>query len=742
MLFLILAMLMTWPQIVGMGSRLGDPYNGLQGGYLIGEGAKIWTHPTDLLNARFFFPHPRAMLNNMLVPGIYLLAGPVYLAGGNPVLAFNFFVLLYFFLNGWCMYLLARRLLGGSYPAIVAGFTFAYCPFRFSAPQLIGIMANFWVCLALLALHEFISSSGKRRLRFALIFGFLFGIQWISDISVGITTSIMVFLFLAWHVARRRLHMDARTLGLLAVAFTVAALMVAPLLNLYAGMIRERGGEDMTRGIEESQILSCDARAYVAAPPTNAAYGRLTKRLKLTGAQYLFPGVLGGALLFLGLFRRKGSRLARSGEKGFLILLGVAGMAISFGPYVHVFGHKLCPGPYLLLYRFVPGFKSLRAIGWTAILSIVPFALFCGEGASVLVERMGRPTGRTLLGVALLVGLFTEYFNRNAAGDYFTAENSLVGMDPPAVYEWLKGREGEFGLIELPMPVNGGEFEDAGYENEYMRWALYHGKRIVNGYASFRPAEYWPLTDLMMSFPAPQTIDVLRALGVRYVIVHPSRYDYDEFTWQPVERGAGKRVVERALRIKEDLPLVGKFGRSYVFEVAEAKSPPRVEERARMKEIPPAPEWRATASIHPERAPGIFDRNPATAWDNMRGFDLYNNDNTVLVDFGRPIEFSGLAIEYGGSREYPRGIVVEISDDGGRWEKLDALDAYRDLVIGLLRRPLERRFEMSFPPKKARYLKLTQTLPSVCWSIKEMHLYAPEDEGETAALPGKGGDGT
>ena len=118
-LFLAFTLLMTWPQVLGMGSMLGDPYNNLQGAYLFAEGAKIWTHPSDLLNARFLFPHARTMLDNMLVPGVYLISGPVYLMSGNPILAFNFYLILYFFLNGWCMYLLARRLLWGAGPAVV-----------------------------------------------------------------------------------------------------------------------------------------------------------------------------------------------------------------------------------------------------------------------------------------------------------------------------------------------------------------------------------------------------------------------------------------------------------------------------------------------------------------------------------------------------------------------------------------------------------------------------------------------
>jgi hypothetical protein len=305
-----------------------------------------------------------------------------------------------------------------------------------------------------------------------------------------------------------------------------------------------------------------------------------------------------------------------------------------------------------------------------------------------------------------------------------------VCTTPREVYRWLKSQKGEFGVLELPMPVDDGSFESGGFENEYMRWSLYHGKRIVNGYASFRPPEYWPLLDVMTGFPSPETIDVIRALGVRYVIVHADRYDYDEFGYQVTGHGTGRRVVERALGMPEDLVPAGRFGTSYVFALA-PKAPTRGgEEGASVKEILPDRAWRIMASVNPEAAPRILDRDPASAWDTRRGDDISGCGNWLQIDFIRPLGFSRIEIDYRNFREYPRGLGADISMDGKHWERVDVPGAYRDFVIRLLRHPRVRRFEMNFPPKRARYLRLTQTLSS-SWAISELRLYAPEGAGGT-----------
>ncbi|MCX6340327.1 MAG: discoidin domain-containing protein [Candidatus Aureabacteria bacterium] len=731
--FILAALYMTYPLIIGMTNTVGHPCLGLEGAYWIGEGSKIWTHPHDLWAATFFFPHRDTLITNQWTLGIYLMAGPVYLFTRNAILASNFYLLLGYFLNGLCMFFLTRHLLKNTYGALVAGFVFAYCPFRFSAPMLTGIMSNYWICLSLLFLHRFMESrregAGRpvRLSRDALFAAFFFGLQCITDPFTGIFYSLMLALYLVSHFAAGRLRRTPDMLLNIIAAVAIVACMISPLFYPYMEMIGVRGSEDMARGLEESQILSCDLISYLVTPPTNFVYGWIPHVYKVSRAQYLFPGFVAGFLFIVGLVRKKGSHLSGSGEKLFLIILGILGILISFGPYISCGGQRICPGPYLLLYRWCPLFRSLRAIGWAAQLWLIPFAIFCGGGAVALLGCISARRIRALTGVSIILFILIEYFNKNASGDYFTAQNYHVDLQVPQVYEWLKLQPGEFGVLELPMPDNDGEFEVSGNETYYMFWSLYHGKRIVNGDSSFRPPEYWPLIDIMAHFPSKESIAILRALGVKYVIIHPDRYDYDEFEHRKIGDGIGKTVVERTQQLPDALRFVGGFGHSVVFELLARGTPPPPRREGTWREIKPAGDWKLTSTINQDLLPLIFDRNMATAWTAFHGCNLYNNNNTVEVDMGKVLELSRMVLCYRGFREFPRGVWAQVSEDGKSWDTIDVLPSYRDLVVTLINDPHKRELDMVFAPRRVRYIRLIQTLPSLWWSISELRLYTKGD---------------
>jgi hypothetical protein len=52
-----------------------------------------------------------------------------------------------------------------------------------------------------------------------------------------------------------------------------------------------------------------------------------------------------------------------------------------------------------------------------------------------------------------------------------------------------------------------------------------HWQQIVNGTGAFWPADIQRLANDTREFPSPSTLDVIRAWGVRYVVVHPASYE-------------------------------------------------------------------------------------------------------------------------------------------------------------------------------------------------------------------------
>ena len=80
--------------------------------------------------------------------------------------------------------------------------------------------------------------------------------------------------------------------------------------------------------------------------------------------------------------------------------------------------------------------------------------------------------------------------------------------------------------MEWPLPLP----DSLGVTHEpfYMYASTVHWQPLVNGYSGFYPVEYIHFLERTAAFPSPEVVDYLRALTVRYVLLHsefdPERY--------------------------------------------------------------------------------------------------------------------------------------------------------------------------------------------------------------------------
>ena len=79
-----------------------------------------------------------------------------------------------------------------------------------------------------------------------------------------------------------------------------------------------------------------------------------------------------------------------------------------------------------------------------------------------------------------------------------------------------------------------------------MVYSTLHWKPMVNGYAGIEPREYVRVRELSRAFPAADFLDALRAVGVRYVVVH--RRGYGPFQWERLQKGLPEALAKGALR--------------------------------------------------------------------------------------------------------------------------------------------------------------------------------------------------
>jgi hypothetical protein len=207
--------------------------------------------------------------------------------------------------------------------------------------------------------------------------------------------------------------------------------------------------------------------------------------------QTLFPGLLVVLLAGFGL-----SRMSPFPKRVRLGLgLGVIALAVlSLGFQIPSHG---VPYPYRVLYELAPGWDAVRTPGRLNTLTSLGLAVLAAAGAHALVRR--KPLG-TALAVVLPALVLLE-------GAGFPNPHPTVAKPPPGLAEATPPR------LHLPMY----EYES----RHFLLWSTNGFPEIVNGRASFKPAEFDELEQLMAAFPDRRVVAYLRGLGVNTVVLHP-----------------------------------------------------------------------------------------------------------------------------------------------------------------------------------------------------------------------------
>jgi hypothetical protein len=212
----------------------------------------------------------------------------------------------------------------------------------------------------------------------------------------------------------------------------------------------------------------------------------------------LLPGFTLIGLALAGLFVSVWSVRARLLLAAGVVVTAVCALGTN-GP----FGGRV---GYLALYH-LPGFDALRTpgrlIAWTTLLlgTLAAGCLtgFARRGEEARGNRVpGRPEALLRLAALLPLALVvTEGLNRMP---------HPVVPAPPA------------GFAQLPAPLL--VLPDEGIADElYMLWSTEGFPKMVNGLSGYEPPRQAELRAAGDKFPAPDSVDKLRAAGVRTVVV-------------------------------------------------------------------------------------------------------------------------------------------------------------------------------------------------------------------------------
>jgi hypothetical protein len=522
-----LTVLLTWPLAANL--TIMDPGDSAFFAWEIGyELHALKTDPARLPHGNIFHPLRYTLGMDEPVLGTTLLVLPVSWFTDDAVLLHNLARLLTFVLSGLTAFWLARELGVGEGAALLAGAAFAFSPIRTDQIAHLSTLGTQWLPLVVLFAVRF---SRTGRMAHALLSALFFVLAFSACGYHGVIALAVLppaFLALLWG--------RGRLLGKAALAAALAGSALLPLYLLHRAALQP---ERYERGAAETILYSASLESFLATSSWNRLYGELTDPFRAVGPNNLFSGLVLPGLAVWGAVHLWRLRRRPSREAVALALMALMAVLVALGPRVRLFGDDLGPGPFALLREVVPVFTMIRVTSRAGAFLALALAMLAAKAIAAWPPRR-----------AALAGLFVLVLAEGVIAPIPTPEWTKIvdsRREPPEVYRWLRAQPAGTPVVQLPMlDVYGLERRPAYHESIYMVYSTTHWQPLVNGYAGIEPARYRRYRELARSFPAEDFLAEMRAIGVRYVIVHRGGYGPNQ--WARIEKALPSALERGSLR--------------------------------------------------------------------------------------------------------------------------------------------------------------------------------------------------
>ena len=719
--FVLLSIWVTRPLALhfdeALPADLGDP---LLNTWILGWDADRLRHGLiGLWDAPIFYPYHHTLAFSEHLLGIAVPVAPIVWLTARPFVAYNVAFIASFALAGIGMWRLARHLIGRDDAAILAGAIFAFAPARLGQIGHLQVLMSGWMPLALLALHRYIDTGSRRALA---AFTAAFIVQGLSNgyyvYFLAVPVAIVAVSALATRAGERRRIMA----GLLVSGVCIVAAF-APIAAEYYD-VRQLYGLQRTE--DDVTSFGADLGAYLhgneALRPPIRIWRALPHVDKPGGPEgEIFPGAMAIALACaaLWLHTRAAPQGRGPGELGKAVALyatiAAAAVVLSLGAQPTVWGWPLPIGvAYRWLFAHFPGFNGLRVPARFSTIVLLGIAVLAGAGFAGLTARW--PARAQWAGaVAALVFIVLE----GTGGAMPLAFLKPHGRPDRAAYSWIRDA-GAGAVLELPA----GQFDTKLLSYQYEYQTLVHRHPIVNGASGYTSALQVFLGSGASPIVEPDHFDdalrMLRAIGVRTVVVHPKAF---------ADPSVGASIVDLfGSHRGEQVTSEAAFPGMVVYRLAEwrdslASTP------GGSSAISPA-SFVATSSHASDRLSRAFDGDIETRW--LTGVHQ-TGDEWIDIAFDHPRDVARIRIltsdrSIGG---YPRELVVEAvenTDAGatGQPRTLFRGTVVQQLARGLADDPQHGPIDIPLPPNRATHLRLRQTGRTRVWfwSIDELLLFA------------------
>jgi hypothetical protein len=510
----------------------------------------------------------------------------------------------------------------------------------------------------------------------------------------------------------RRPRLALAQLGQIVAGGLVLAVLLAPVLLVY-----DRVQDDMgfTHGLNTVKTYSADVRSYLSV-----WIDRQPVLLwpEISADRALYPGAAVFLLAGWGLWTAARRRIDGAGRSvaWLYATVAIAAFLLSLGPVPSVWGRPIGIGsPYGALLELVPGFDGFRAPARFALPVLMALSVLAGFAVAGLAGA-SPARRRAVIAAALAVSLWESR-------RLFPWVEMVPPEDPSttAAYTWLADQS-DGPVLKLPITTHfQAQRPDAGASVtlRYQLAALRHRKPLINGSSGFVS----PFVTLFQGAASPlntldtvdDALEIVRAIGGRYVVVHLHEYRNDA-------RAHIAQVLDHMRADTAQVESVRDFGSTLVLSLTAA---PAARPPVRVEVLPPT-HYQLTGSHNPDRLAHLVDGNPNSRWTGPQHGHTWLE---VQLRRARPVAGVKLALLPYAIGDYPHHLRVIGTDATGAEVVLFDDAAVTATALSAIFEPAEPGVRINWPPTVLSRIRIEQRGNSGDrqWSVFELQVL----DGET-----------
>jgi hypothetical protein len=531
--FTIMTIVMTYPLVLHMGNFvIGQIGDNVYFVWLVRwyQKAIFELGISPFFNPYLNYPQGWNLASTDIAPAMVALAMPGSLLFGQTW-GYNFAMLLSFILTGWAMYLWVKHLTGDDIAALVAGTIFCFIPYRmlhFIAGHL-SLVGTIWFPFYFWGLYDLLRQEKFtwKPLLMAVISAFLIGLT--SAYYLYMTILLSVVFVIGWVVfgGWRRWKSPVLWKNLLLFGLFSSVLVGAA---MYPYLRMDASDQLASRSIEYVSSFSASPTDFMFPAYSQVSWGEfIREKLHINGTVEgtLYISVVSFVLAVIGWSKRR--QLAYKDLMNISLLVAIVAFILALGIEPHWMGKKIVSIPQILqpifgrselpqiylpsyyLYKFLPFFSKMRAILRFGFFTLFFTSLMAGSGAYIIRKKL-KPSHARWVGFLLLLLVFIDLY----PGPF----HQFARVDGRPVDYWLAAQPNIGAVAQFPF------LQDSDQDQVYN--TLVHGKPYIGGFFNANyPEQFLRISPVMNGFPSRDSVDLLKQLGVAYVLVDSTQYtDY------------------------------------------------------------------------------------------------------------------------------------------------------------------------------------------------------------------------